>query len=116
MKARTTTAAAKTKERPATEADDVAQLIARLTTGIEAAPEDATLYGQRAETYYAQGAYDHALADATRAVELASDVGVHYLHRGRIFAAMGLRSAARQDFQRGASLGDALAQKELRTL
>ncbi|HMA34592.1 MAG TPA: tetratricopeptide repeat protein [Chloroflexia bacterium] len=76
----------------------------------------ASPYSTRAQAYYEQGDYDRALADATRAVEIDSDIGLHYRIRGRIFAAMGLQSAARQDFQRGAALGDTVAQRELWTL
>ncbi len=70
----------------------------------------------RARALYETGDYDGAVVDATRAIELHPDRAVYYRQRGRIFAALGLLSAARQDFQRGAFLGDALAQKELWTL
>ena len=67
----------------------------------------------QAQTYYEQGDYDSAIIAATRAVELQPGTARYYRNRGRIFLALGLLSAARQDFQRGAALGDVGARKEL---
>jgi tetratricopeptide (TPR) repeat protein len=70
----------------------------------------------QAQTYYESGDYDRAIVAATRAIELKPDMARYYRNRGRIFVALGLLSAARQDFQRGASLGDDGARRELWTL
>jgi tetratricopeptide (TPR) repeat protein len=73
----------------------------------------AAQHDSRAQSYYDVGDYERAIVDATHAIELKPDTAVYYRNRGRIFAAMGLPSAARQDFQRGAALGDLEAKKEL---
>jgi len=76
----------------------------------------AAEHDTQARTYYELGEYDRAIIDATRAVELQPATAEYYCTRGQIFAAMGLLSAARQDFQRGAALGDKEAKKKLWTL
>lgn len=70
----------------------------------------------QARTHFERGEFDQAMVAATRAIELQPEIGRYYRNRGLIFVALGLRSAARQDFQRGAALGDAGARKELWTL
>jgi len=70
----------------------------------------------QARAHYERGEYDQAIVAATRAIELQPEIGRYYRNRGLIFVALGLRSAARQDFQRGAALGDVGARKELWTL
>ena len=70
----------------------------------------------KARQFYERGEYEQAMAAATRAIELNPEMGRYYLSRGRIFVALGLRSAARHDFQRGAALGEPGAHKELWTL
>ena len=76
----------------------------------------AAEHDTQAQSYYERGEYDRAIIDATRAVELQPATAAYYRTRGQIYAAMGLLSAARQDFQRGAALGDTEAKKKLWTL
>jgi regulator of sirC expression with transglutaminase-like and TPR domain len=76
----------------------------------------AAEHDTQAQSYYERGEYDRAIIDATRAVELQPATAAYYRTRGQIFTAMGLLSAARQDFQRGAALGDTEAKKKLWTL
>ena len=76
----------------------------------------AAEHDTQARTYYELGEYDRAIIDANRAVELQPATAAYYRTRGQIYAAMGLLSAARQDVQRGAALGDTEAKKKLWTL
>jgi len=75
--------------------------------------QGADALDSEAQRLYDSGDYEGAMAAATRAIELQPDRAGTYRLRARIFKALGLESAARQDYQRGAALGDDAARREL---
>jgi tetratricopeptide (TPR) repeat protein len=60
-------------------------------------PNNADAYRQRAEGYYQRGDMDKALADFTKAIELAPDARTHY-NRGVIYGAKGFPAEACLDY------------------
>jgi tetratricopeptide (TPR) repeat protein len=75
-----------------------AEAIKYLTALIEASPEDAELYSQRAEFRLFEAATGDAIADASKAVALKPNEPGYYLLRARVFNSAYGRFPYRSDF------------------
>jgi len=67
-------------------------------------PKYANAYNNRGMTYYKQKAYDKAIADFTKAIELNPDLAVAYNNRAHAYNKQKAYSKAKEDVKRAQDL------------
>jgi serine/threonine protein kinase/Tfp pilus assembly protein PilF len=86
------------------EIDKVAQEISALTEAIRINPQDANLYGERAEALLDQGDYDRAVADCSEAIRINPHDSYLYELRAEAFSEKGEYDWALADCSEGIRL------------
>jgi tetratricopeptide (TPR) repeat protein len=67
-------------------------------------PDDAEAFSRRGTAFAARRDYEHALADLTRACELAPDKSEYFYQRGTVYREIGQAAPAMADFNRAIEL------------